>query len=45
MAYDRLESLEHNSRIVLLARTLSQPSPLPDAEVERLRIIAAGMDY
>lgn len=45
MAYDRLESLEHNSRIVLLAKIISQPSPLPDAEVNRLRIIAAGMDY
>lgn len=44
-AYDRLESLEHNSRIIMMARLLGKPEPLPEDEVARLMAMAAEMDY
>lgn len=43
IAYDRLESLEHNSRILLMARLAGTPRPLPDDEIARLMTIAEGM--
>ena len=44
-AYDRLESLEHNSRIVLTARLLSELSPLPADEVKKLLAMGTAMNY
>lgn len=42
-AYDRLESLEHNSRILLMARLAGTPRPLPEDEIARLLSIAEAM--
>lgn len=42
-AYDRLESLEHNSRILLLARLAGTPKPLPEGEIVKLLAIAGEM--
>jgi len=42
-AYDRLESLEHNSRIILLARLAGAPQPLPGNEVMKLLEIGDGI--
>jgi L-fuculose-phosphate aldolase len=41
-AYDRLESLEHNSLIILLARIIGQPQPLSENEIARLKAMAAS---
>jgi L-fuculose-phosphate aldolase len=45
VAYDRLESLEHNAMIVLMASMLGSPGPLPAGEIEKLRAIAARLPY
>jgi len=40
-AYNKMEKLEHTARVVLAARLQGPVSPLPAAEVEKLRAIAA----
>jgi L-fuculose-phosphate aldolase len=40
-AYNKMEKLEHTARVVLAARLQGQLEPLPPAEVEKLRRIAA----
>jgi len=40
-AYNKMEKLEHTARVVLAARLQGPVPPLPAAEVEKLRRIAA----
>lgn len=42
-AYDRLESLEHNSKILLMARLAGAPAPLPPDEIARLLAIGESI--
>lgn len=41
-AYNKMEKLEHTARVVLAARLQGQLPPLPPAEVEKLRRLAAA---
>jgi len=41
-AYNKMEKLEHTARVVLAARLQGPLTPLPAAEVEKLRRIAAA---
>jgi L-fuculose-phosphate aldolase len=41
-AFNKMEKLEHTARVVLAARLQGPVSPLRDAEVEKLRMIAAA---
>ena len=40
-AYNKMEKLEHTARVVLAARLQGPVSPLPAAEVEKLRRLGA----